>query len=229
MAPGDDDGDADYESSKGEKWSKEMLPCVSSRPDFMRLLLESMQVPVTVPPHPSPTLPPLPSTLYPPHPPKHSNHHHRAAPKYTLIYWRSTGICSIPDPSVCLIPRVQEEAKHREHCWWQWRSRKLQDDELIRLAGTDKDGTKVNFRTDFSARESYEQQDAATGQKPNVGSVCVSIVQHSPTKRMVSTYVKEVRKSMRVRVRDYAPSYSHQRFTLCLSASLHSHHTFVRP
>jgi hypothetical protein len=50
----------------------------------------------------------------------------------------------------------------------------------------------LNFRTDFSARESYEQQDAATGQKPNVGSVCISIVQHSPTTRTVTTYVKEV-------------------------------------
>jgi len=50
----------------------------------------------------------------------------------------------------------------------------------------------VRARTDFSARESCEQQDAATGQKPNVGSVCVSIVQHSPSKRTVSTFVKEV-------------------------------------
>ena len=50
----------------------------------------------------------------------------------------------------------------------------------------------LNFRTDFSARESFEQQDAATGQTPNVGSVCVSIVQHSAERRTVSTYVKEV-------------------------------------
>ena len=66
---------------------------------------------------------------------------------------------------------MQEEVKHREHCWWQYRNRKLQDEELISIAGTAKAGTLLNFRTDFSARESYEQQDAATGQKPNVGSV----------------------------------------------------------
>jgi hypothetical protein len=54
----------------------------------------------------------------------------------------------------------------------------------------------LNFRTDFSARESYEQQDAATGQKPNVGSVCVSIVQHSPTTRKVSTSAQ--RSAMRI-------------------------------
>ena len=48
------------------------------------------------------------------------------------------------------------------------------------------------MRTDFSARESFEQQDAATGQKPNVGSVCISIVQHSPKIRTVSTFTKEV-------------------------------------
>ena len=35
-------------------------------------------------------------------------------------------------------------------------------------------------------------QDASTGQRPNVGAVCVSIVLHSPTKRTVKTYVKEV-------------------------------------
>ena len=53
-------------------------------------------------------------------------------------------------------------------------------------------GSIANIRTDFSARESYEQQDAATGQRPNVGAVCVSIVQHSPTERRVKTYTKEV-------------------------------------
>ena len=82
--------------------------------------------------------------------------------------------------------------KHRELCWWQYRNRKLQDLEATLSFGTDKDRTMLNFRTDFSARESYEQQDAATGQKPNVGSCCISIVQHSPTKRTVTTYVKEV-------------------------------------
>ena len=82
--------------------------------------------------------------------------------------------------------------KHRELCWWQYRNRKLQDAELIHIAGTAEAGKKLNFRTDFSARESYEQQDAATGQKPNVGSVCISIVQHSPERRTVSTYLKEV-------------------------------------
>ena len=81
---------------------------------------------------------------------------------------------------------------HRERCWWQYRNRKLQDVELIRVVGTSRDGKLLNFRTDFSARESYEQQDASTGQKPNVGSVCVSIVQHSPATRTVSTFVKEV-------------------------------------
>ena len=65
----------------------------------------------------------------------------------------------------------------------------LQDAELISLFETIKDRTKLNFRTDFSARESYEQQDAATGQKPNVGSVCVSIVQHSPTRSDAPTNV----------------------------------------
>lgn len=73
----------------------------------------------------------------------------------------------------------------------------MQDYELIRIFGTDKDGTLINCRSDFSARESYEQQDAATGQKPNVGSVCVSIVQHSPTHRSVSTYHKEVCAALR--------------------------------
>lgn len=56
MAAGDDDGDEDY-NSKGEKWSKEMLPCVSSRPDFMILFLESMQVLVPRPPHVPPPHP----------------------------------------------------------------------------------------------------------------------------------------------------------------------------
>jgi hypothetical protein len=87
---------------------------------------------------------------------------------------------------------AQVYVKHREHCWWQYRNRKLQDHSLRLTYGTNMEGKKLNFRTDFSARESYEQQDAATGQKPNVGSVCVSIVQHSPTKRYVTTYVKEV-------------------------------------
>ena len=87
---------------------------------------------------------------------------------------------------------VQLYVPHREGCWWDWRSRKLQDHELIRAVGTPKDGKLLNFRTDFSARESYEQQDAATGQKPNVGSVCVSTVQHSPTRRSVTTFTKDV-------------------------------------
>ena len=87
---------------------------------------------------------------------------------------------------------MQLYVPHREGCWWDWRSRKLQDYELIRSFGTAKDGTMLNFRTDFSARESDEQQDAATGQKPNVGSVCISIVQHSPTQRSVTTFTKEV-------------------------------------
>jgi hypothetical protein len=86
----------------------------------------------------------------------------------------------------------QEYVLHRELCWWSYRNRKLQDVELMNTFGTDQDGKMLNCRTDFSARESYEQQDAATGQKPNVGSVCVSIVQHSPRKLWVSTYVKEV-------------------------------------
>ena len=43
-APDDDDGDEDYDASKTEKWSKEMLPFEASRPDFMSLQLESMQV-----------------------------------------------------------------------------------------------------------------------------------------------------------------------------------------
>jgi hypothetical protein len=89
-------------------------------------------------------------------------------------------------------PHPQEYVEHRERCWWQWRNRKLQDEKLMHTLGTDKVGKILNFRTDFSARESYEQQDSATGQRPNVGSVCVSIVQHSPTMRRVSTYTKEV-------------------------------------
>ena len=93
---------------------------------------------------------------------------------------------------MAVLARRQEYVLHRERCWWQYRNRKLQDAKLIRIAGTNDDGRLVNCRTDFSARESYEQQDAATGQKPNVGSVCVSIVQHSPSSRKVSTYVKEV-------------------------------------
>ena len=81
---------------------------------------------------------------------------------------------------------------HRELCWWQYRNRRLQDYRLICYHGTPRDRKVANFRTDFSARESCEQQDAATGQKPNVGSVCISIVQHSPTKLKVSTFTKEV-------------------------------------
>jgi len=43
--PGDDDGDDDYDpAAKGEKWSKEMLPFQSSRPEFMLLLLASVEV-----------------------------------------------------------------------------------------------------------------------------------------------------------------------------------------
>ena len=87
---------------------------------------------------------------------------------------------------------MQEYVEHRERCWWQYRNRKLQDAALIDMFDTEEDGTVINFRTDFSARESYEQQDAATGQKPNVGSVCISIVQHSPSRRKVTTYTKEV-------------------------------------
>ena len=87
---------------------------------------------------------------------------------------------------------LQEYVPHREFSWWDWRSRKLQDEELIRVVGTEREGKMMNFRTDFSSRESYEQQDAATAQRPNVGSVCVSIVQHSPSKRTVTTYTKEV-------------------------------------
>ena len=68
----------------------------------------------------------------------------------------------------------------------------MQDQRLIKTHGTPEVGKALNVRTDFSARESYEQQDAATGQKPNVGSVCVSIVQHSPKMRNVSTYIKDV-------------------------------------
>ena len=89
-------------------------------------------------------------------------------------------------------PHTQEYVPHREGCWWDYRSRKLQDYELIRAFGTDKAGKLLNFRTDFSARESYEQQDAATGQKPNVGSVCVSILspaagtQKQPRRRRVN-------------------------------------------
>tara|TARA_B110001452_G_C15113158_1_gene388021 strand:+ start:380 stop:577 length:198 start_codon:yes stop_codon:yes gene_type:complete len=59
---------------------------------------------------------------------------------------------------------------------------------LIEAHGTPRDRKALNVRTDSSARESYEQQDAATGQKPNVGSVFISIVQHSPGTRTVSTY-----------------------------------------
>ena len=50
-------------------------------------------------------------------------------------------------------------------CWWQYRNRKLQDQRLIETHGTPEAGKTANMRTDFSARESYEQQDAATGQK----------------------------------------------------------------
>ena len=46
-ATGDDEGDDDYDP-KGdvEKWSKEMLPFESSRPEFIKLLLESTRVSV---------------------------------------------------------------------------------------------------------------------------------------------------------------------------------------
>ena len=84
------------------------------------------------------------------------------------------------------MPTPQVYVLHREGCWWDWRARKLQDHKLILTHGTPRIGKQITFRTDFSARESYEQQDSATGQKPNVGSVCVSIVQHSPTTRTVS-------------------------------------------
>ena len=40
--------------------------------------------------------------------------------------------------------------------------------------------------------ELWKKCPVQTGQKPNVGSVCVSIVQHSPVTRKVSTFVKEV-------------------------------------
>ena len=45
-AVADDDGDGDYDpdADKAEKWSKEMLPFECSRPDFMSLHLDSMQV-----------------------------------------------------------------------------------------------------------------------------------------------------------------------------------------
>ena len=152
-APGDDDDDEDYGTATTEKWSKEMLPFESSRPDFMELFLASLQV--TLLPYPRCALEPS----------RRPRHAHAGA---------------------------QAFVKHRELCYWAYRNRKLQDADLLSLAGTDKDRTRLNFRTDFSARESYEQQDAATGQKPNVGSCCVSIVQHSPTLRTVSTYVKEV-------------------------------------
>ena len=68
----------------------------------------------------------------------------------------------------------------------------MQDARLINAFETPAAGKSCNFRTDFSAREAYEMQDASTGQRPNVGAVCVSIVLHSPTKRTVKTYVKEV-------------------------------------
>ena len=42
-AGGEEDGDEDYDA-KGEKWSKEMLPCTSSRPDFMTLYLDGIPV-----------------------------------------------------------------------------------------------------------------------------------------------------------------------------------------
>jgi hypothetical protein len=50
--------------------------------------------------------------------------------------------------------RSTSRTGHREGCWWDYRSRKLQDYELSRMFGTDKDGKLLNFRTDFSARES---------------------------------------------------------------------------
>ena len=54
-APGaDDDGDEDYDPKGGEseKWSKEMLPFQSSRPEFMALFLDSVQASLR-PPAPS--------------------------------------------------------------------------------------------------------------------------------------------------------------------------------
>ena len=45
----DDAGDEEYDpkGGGGEKWSREMLPCVSSRPDFLELFLESLPVRIT--------------------------------------------------------------------------------------------------------------------------------------------------------------------------------------
>ena len=44
-AAGNDDGDEDYDpKGEGEKWSKEMLPCKSSRPVFTGHLLASTPV-----------------------------------------------------------------------------------------------------------------------------------------------------------------------------------------
>ena len=44
-AAGNDDGDEDYDpKGEGEKWSKEMLPCKSSRPVFTGHLLTSTPV-----------------------------------------------------------------------------------------------------------------------------------------------------------------------------------------
>jgi len=41
---GDDDGDEDYDTTTTEKWSKEMLPFQSSRPEFVQLFVDSLQV-----------------------------------------------------------------------------------------------------------------------------------------------------------------------------------------
>ena len=46
--PADDDGDEEYDpNAKGEKYTKEMLPFKSSRPDFMTLFLGGIPVPTT--------------------------------------------------------------------------------------------------------------------------------------------------------------------------------------
>ena len=160
-ATNDDDGDEEYDpKGEAEKWSKEMLPFQSSRPDFVALFLTSLKVTAL----------------------------RRAAPRRAALH------CPVArrPPRQRVPRRAQEMVEHRERCGWQHRNRQLQDAELIHAAGTPKARTLINFRTDFSARESYEQQDASTGQKPNVGSVCVSIVQHSASTRSVTTYTKEV-------------------------------------
>jgi hypothetical protein len=77
-ATGGDDGDEDYDdAAKGEKWSKEILPCESSRPDFMLLLLESVPVPVRAPPHTTPRRAPARRTT-----PRRPTPHRAALRKY---------------------------------------------------------------------------------------------------------------------------------------------------